>query len=191
MAACVPTVWMMLVDHMDRNGLRLPALRAALVAGTKPPRSLIEALETAPRRRGGQCWGMTEALGVTKCSLPPGLADAPYEQRVEQKLRQGRVAFGTRLRIVDDAGKRAAARRRGVRPSAGHGAVDRRRLPQAGGADPTTAGCRPATWRSSSRRHGRDRRPLQGRHQVGRRVDLRAPPSRMPRWAIPRWRRPR
>jgi fatty-acyl-CoA synthase len=48
---------------------------------------------------------MTEALGVTKCALPPGLADAPYEQRVEQKLRQGRVAFSTKLRIVDDAGK--------------------------------------------------------------------------------------
>src|SRR5260221_2423198 len=42
LAACVPTVWLTLVDHMDRNGLKLPALRAALVAGSKPPRSLIE-----------------------------------------------------------------------------------------------------------------------------------------------------
>ena len=103
-AACVPTVWLTLVDHLERKGLELPALRAALVAGTKPPRSLIEALE----KRGtdvAQCWGMTEALGVTKCSLPPGLSEAPFEQRVEQKLRQGRVAFGTRLRIVDDAGQ--------------------------------------------------------------------------------------
>jgi fatty-acyl-CoA synthase len=103
-AACVPTVWLTLVDHLERQDLELPALRAALVAGTKPPRSLIEALE----KRGtdvAQCWGMTEALGVTKCSLPPGLAEAPFEQRVEQKLRQGRVAFGTRLRIVDDAGQ--------------------------------------------------------------------------------------
>ncbi|HEY4166285.1 MAG TPA: long-chain fatty acid--CoA ligase, partial [Reyranella sp.] len=102
--ACVPTVWLTLVDHLERNGLALPALRAALVAGTKAPRALIEALE----RRGvdvAQCWGMTEALGITKCSLPPGLADAPDEQRLEQKMRQGRVAFTTQLRIVDDAGK--------------------------------------------------------------------------------------
>lgn len=105
MAACVPTVWMMLVEHLDRNGLRLPALRAALVAGTKPPRSLIDALEQRHGIEVAQAWGMTEALGVTKCALPPGLADAPYEQRVEQKLRQGRVAFSTKLRIVDDAGK--------------------------------------------------------------------------------------
>ncbi|CAN5701845.1 long-chain fatty acid--CoA ligase [soil metagenome] len=105
MAACVPTVWMMLIDHLDRNGLKLPSLRAALVAGTKPPRSLIDGLEQRHGIEVAQAWGMTEALGVTKCALPPGLADAPYEQRVEQKLRQGRVAFSTKLRIVDDAGK--------------------------------------------------------------------------------------
>ena len=104
LAACVPTVWMALVDHMDRNGLKLPRLRAALVAGTKPPRSLVEALESRHGIEVGQCWGMTEALGVTKCSMPPGLADAPFERRVEQKLKQGRVGFSTRLRIVDDAG---------------------------------------------------------------------------------------
>ena len=102
--ACVPTVWLTLVDHLERNGLALPSLRAALVAGTKAPRSLIEAME----QRGvdvAQCWGMTEALGITKCSLPPGLAEAPFEQRLEQKMRQGRVAFTTQLRIVDDEGK--------------------------------------------------------------------------------------
>ncbi|HSI01080.1 MAG TPA: long-chain fatty acid--CoA ligase [Reyranella sp.] len=104
-AACVPTVWLTLVDHLDRNGLRLPALRAALVAGSKPPRSLIEALEQRHGVEVAQCWGMTEALGVTKCAMPPGLADAAVEQRIEQKMRQGRVAFGTQLRIVDDAGE--------------------------------------------------------------------------------------
>ncbi|MFO1081145.1 MAG: long-chain fatty acid--CoA ligase [Reyranellaceae bacterium] len=104
LAACVPTVWMTLVDHMDRTGGKVPSLRAALVAGTKPPRSLVEALETRYGVEVGQCWGMTEALGVSKCGMPPGMADAPFEQRVEQKLRQGRVAFGTQLRIVDDGG---------------------------------------------------------------------------------------
>jgi fatty-acyl-CoA synthase len=103
-AACVPTVWLTLVDYLDRNGLRLPALRAALVAGTKPPRSLIEALEQRHGVEVAQCWGMTEALGVTKCAMPPGLADAPFERRVEHKMRQGRVGFTTQLRIVDDAG---------------------------------------------------------------------------------------
>ena len=104
MAACVPTVWMTLVDHLDRNSLKLPSMRAALVAGTTPPRSLVEALEQRHGIEVAHCWGMTEALGVTKCSMPPGLADAPFDQRVDQKLRQGRVAFSTQLRIVDDEG---------------------------------------------------------------------------------------
>jgi fatty-acyl-CoA synthase len=105
MAACVPTVWMTLVDHLDRQGLRLPSMRAALIAGTTPPRSLIEALEQRHGIEVAHCWGMTEALGVTKCSMPPGYAEAPFEKRVDQKLRQGRVAFGTQLRIVDDLGE--------------------------------------------------------------------------------------
>jgi acyl-CoA synthetase (AMP-forming)/AMP-acid ligase II len=105
MAACVPTVWITLVDHLDRNNLKLPSMRAALVAGTTPPRSLVEALEQRHGIEVAHCWGMTEALGVTKTSMPPGFADAPFDKRVDQKLRQGRVAFSTQLRIVDDDGK--------------------------------------------------------------------------------------
>jgi fatty-acyl-CoA synthase len=105
LAAAVPTVWLTLLDYMDGKGLRFGALRAALVAGSKPPRALLEALE---RRHGvevAQCWGMTEALGATKATLLPGLADAPAAERIEHKLRSGRIAFGTELRIVDDDGK--------------------------------------------------------------------------------------
>ena len=104
-AAGVPTIWLTLVDYMDQKGLALPSLRAALVAGTKPPRSLIEAMEGRYGIEVAQCWGMTEALGVTRCTMPPGAADAPFDERVGHKLRQGRVAFTTRLRIVDDDGK--------------------------------------------------------------------------------------
>jgi acyl-CoA synthetase (AMP-forming)/AMP-acid ligase II len=105
MAACVPTVWITLVDHLDRNNLKLPSMRAALVAGTTPPRSLVEALEQRHGIEVAHCWGMTEALGVTKTSMPPGHIDLPFDKRVDQKLRQGRVAFSTQLRIVDDDGK--------------------------------------------------------------------------------------
>jgi fatty-acyl-CoA synthase len=104
LAAGVPTIWLTLVDYMDRNRLKAAPLRAALVAGTKPPRALIEAMEGRYGVEVAQCWGMTEALGVTKTTLPPGLADASAEIRIAQKLKQGRVAFGTQLRIVDDEG---------------------------------------------------------------------------------------
>jgi fatty-acyl-CoA synthase len=47
---------------------------------------------------------MTEALGAAKATLPPVLADAPAAVRTEHKLRSGRIAFGSELRIVDDGG---------------------------------------------------------------------------------------
>jgi fatty-acyl-CoA synthase len=76
-----------------------------MVAGTKPPRTLIEAIEGRHGVEVAQCWGMTEALGATKATLLPGMADAPAAAKTEQKLRSGRIAFGTELRIVDDAGE--------------------------------------------------------------------------------------
>jgi acyl-CoA synthetase (AMP-forming)/AMP-acid ligase II len=105
LAAAVPTVWLTLLDYMDGKGLRFGSLRAALVAGSKPPRALVEALEGRHGVEVAQCWGMTEALGATKATLPPGLADAPAAEKVEHKLRSGRIAFGTELRIVDDEGE--------------------------------------------------------------------------------------
>jgi len=104
LAAAVPTVWLTLLDYMDGKGLRFGSLRAALVAGSKLPRALLEALEGRHGVEVAQCWGMTEALGATKATLLPGLADAPAAERIEHKLRSGRIAFGTELRIVDDDG---------------------------------------------------------------------------------------
>jgi len=48
---------------------------------------------------------VTESLTAGKCSLPPGLADRPFAERLPHKLRQGRRAFGTRFRIIGDAGE--------------------------------------------------------------------------------------
>jgi fatty-acyl-CoA synthase len=59
-AAAVPTVWLGIVQYLEETGVKIPSLRAALVAGTKAPKPLVEDLES----RGisvGQVWGMTEA----------------------------------------------------------------------------------------------------------------------------------
>ena len=105
LAAAVPTVWLTLLDYMEGKGLRFESLRAAMVAGSKPPRALVEAIEGRHGVEVAQCWGMTEALGATKATLRPGLAAAPAAERIGYKLRSGRIAFGTELRIVDDEGE--------------------------------------------------------------------------------------
>ena len=149
MAACVPTVWITLVDHLDRNNLKLPSMRAALVAGTTPPRSLVEALEQRHGIEVAHCWGMTEALGVTKTSMPPG-----HRRRAVRQARRPEAAPGPR-RLLDPAAHRrrrrqgAAERWRGLRPSAGQRAAGRPAPISSSRRRSTTAGCRPATSPSS------------------------------------------
>ncbi|WP_398474583.1 AMP-binding protein [Tardiphaga sp.] len=99
--AAVPTVWLAIAAHLDTANTALPSLRAAMVAGTKAPRSLVENLE----RRGisvGQVWGMTEAAGGVRATPAPGVADLAADEQFARKMRQGRIGFGTELRIMSD-----------------------------------------------------------------------------------------
>ncbi len=99
--AAVPTVWLAVVHHLAGANIELPSLKAAMVAGTKAPKSLVEDLE----RRGisvGQVWGMTEAAGGVRATLAPGVADMSVDDQFARKMRQGRIGFGTELRIVSD-----------------------------------------------------------------------------------------
>jgi len=99
----VPTVWLGLIQHLKDSGANIPSLRAALIAGTKAPRPLVEDLEA----RGisvGQVWGMTEAAGGVRSTPAPGSSKLSKGEQLERKLRQGRMGYGTELRIVGDDG---------------------------------------------------------------------------------------
>jgi 3-(methylthio)propionyl---CoA ligase len=101
--AAVPTVWLGIVAHLKETGGTVPSLRAALIAGTKAPKPLVEDLES----RGisvGQVWGMTEAAGGVRSTPAPGYSALTRSEQLERKLRQGRMGYGTELRIVDDEG---------------------------------------------------------------------------------------
>ena len=101
--AAVPTVWLGIVQSLKETGFKIPSLRAALVAGTKAPKPLVEDLEA----RGisvGQVWGMTEAAGGVRATPAPGYCELSKDEQLQRKLRQGRMGFGTELRIVSDAG---------------------------------------------------------------------------------------
>jgi fatty-acyl-CoA synthase len=104
-AAAVPTVWLTLLDHVEQTGGTIKPLRAALIAGSRPPDSLLERMESDHGVLAAQCWGMTEGLGVGKASIPPGPPDRSAEEVTRLKRRQGRVNFGAEFRLVDDAGQ--------------------------------------------------------------------------------------
>ena len=104
-SAGVPTVWLTMIEHVERTGETFPDLKQVTIGGSAAPRAMIRWL----RDRGvevGHAWGMTETSPIGTCGAPPsGWKEMGDEEQVEYIARQGRVPFGVELRVVDDEDK--------------------------------------------------------------------------------------
>jgi fatty-acyl-CoA synthase len=102
--AGVPTVWQMLLGHIEANKLELPYLKLVVCGGSAMPRAMIEAflqLGVTPR----QAWGMTETSPMgTMSVLKPPLTDLHDNEKIDFLTAQGYPPFGVELKITDDAG---------------------------------------------------------------------------------------
>ena len=104
--AAVPTVWLMLLTHLQENNLKLPHLKKVLIGGSAIPEKILRAFEQDYEVDVVHAWGMTETSPLgTLGALPPHLVNADIDTRMERKLKQGRPPFGVELKIVDDEGK--------------------------------------------------------------------------------------
>ena len=103
-SAGVPTVWLGMIEHIERTGDGLADLKYVTIGGSAAPRAMIEWF----RGRGvqvGHAWGMTETSPIGSMGAPPaGWEDMSDDAQVEFVCRQGRVPFGIEMRIVDEAG---------------------------------------------------------------------------------------
>jgi 3-(methylthio)propionyl---CoA ligase len=111
MCGGVPSVFFPLLQYWRDEGLsRPPALELAVIGGSAPPRSLMEALEGEFGIEFRHAWGMTEMspLGTVNV-LTKEQAALPPRERSAFHVKQGRPPFGVELRIVDDAGKELPA----------------------------------------------------------------------------------
>lgn len=112
--AGVPTVWLGLMDYMqrqeeisNRSGALLSTLKTMIVGGAACPRRIIDFFEERHGVEVRQLWGMTElspcgTVGAVKGTLAGSL---DREGIVALKLKQGRPHVFMEMRIVDDAGK--------------------------------------------------------------------------------------
>ncbi len=104
LSLAVPTVWLSVLQDLERSGEDLGRLERVAIGGSAVPRSMIEAF----RDRGvtvGHLWGMTEmsplgTLGVL-CSNALAL---PPEAQVDMQVKQGRAAFGVEMKTVGEDG---------------------------------------------------------------------------------------
>jgi fatty-acyl-CoA synthase len=102
--AGVPTVWLGMIDHVERTGASLGKLRLVIIGGSAAPRATIRWF----RERGihvNHLWGMTEMSPVGTVGAPASNWDEMSDdEQVAYMSRPGRSMFGVELRTVDDQG---------------------------------------------------------------------------------------
>ena len=103
--AAVPTLWLMLLQHLEASGGDLPDLKRVVIGGAACPRSVVEVFEERYDVRVMHAWGMTEMSPLgTICTLKPGLDALPRDERYGVQEKQGHPPFGVELKITDDSG---------------------------------------------------------------------------------------
>jgi fatty-acyl-CoA synthase len=106
MSAAVPTVWLMLLQHMEANGLKLSSLRRVAIGGSACPPSMIEKFEKNYGVEVMHAWGMTELSPVgTLGSLLAKDKKLPFDEQLKIKAKQGRPLFSVEMKITDDDGQ--------------------------------------------------------------------------------------
>jgi fatty-acyl-CoA synthase len=105
-SAAVPTVWMMLLQHLEANDLKLPHLRKVVIGGSACPRAMTKAFQEVYGVEVCHAWGMTEMSPLGSLgSLKPEYARLSSEERLDVQMKQGHPPFGVEMKIVDDRDK--------------------------------------------------------------------------------------
>ncbi|MDX5493132.1 MAG: fatty-acid--CoA ligase [Alphaproteobacteria bacterium] len=103
--AAVPTVWLMLLQYLEKTGAELPALDRVVIGGSAAPRSMIEVFEEKYDVKVFHAWGMTEMSPMgTLGALKAGMEDLSLEKQIDVKVKQGRAIYTVEMKITDDDG---------------------------------------------------------------------------------------
>ncbi|MEO7787336.1 MAG: long-chain fatty acid--CoA ligase [Sphingomicrobium sp.] len=103
-SAGVPTVWLGMIEHIERTGADLSSLEMVTIGGSAAPRAMILWF----RAKGihvMHAWGMTETSPIGSVGgRPANWDEMSDEEQVAYTLHQGRIPFGVELRIIDEEG---------------------------------------------------------------------------------------
>jgi fatty-acyl-CoA synthase len=109
-AAGVPTVWLGVLELLEREGGDLGALQRIMCGGSAAPVSMIRAYEQRYGVEFIHAYGMTEASPVTHFSrLKSSLLSLPESGRYSYKAKQGLLVPGLEQRVVDADGNQVPA----------------------------------------------------------------------------------
>ena len=178
MSAGVPTVWLGLLNFMKEQKLKFSTLKRVVIGGSAAPPAMIRTFQEDYGVQVLHAWGMTEMSPLgTVCTFKAKHAKASKEERYAlQNKRAASSSASTRGSSTTTARScRTTARPSATCRCAGPGSSTATSRARAAIRCARTTPARLVPDRR--RRHHRprrlhaDHRPLQGRDQVGRRMD--------------------
>jgi len=102
----VPTVWLLLLQHLEKTGGKLPYLERVVIGGSACPRAMTKTFEDDYGVQVFHAWGMTEMSPLgTVGSMKPEYAALKGDALLDIKQKQGYTPFGVEMKITDDAGR--------------------------------------------------------------------------------------
>jgi fatty-acyl-CoA synthase len=100
----VPTVWLLLLQQLEKTGAKLPYLKRVIIGGSACPRAMIKTFQEDYGVQVFHAWGMTEMSPLgTVGSVKPQLAGLTSDELLDVKRKQGYTPFGVEMKITDDA----------------------------------------------------------------------------------------
>jgi 3-(methylthio)propionyl---CoA ligase len=101
--AAVPTVWLMLLQDLEKTGAKLPHLKRVVIGGSACPRAMTKTFEDIYGVEVIHAWGMTEMSPLgSLCTMKPEYDALTGEARLDIKQKQGHAPFGVEMKITDD-----------------------------------------------------------------------------------------
>jgi fatty-acyl-CoA synthase len=104
--AAVPTIWLMLLQDLEKTGGKLPHLQRVVIGGSACPRAMTKTFQDVYDVEVIHAWGMTEMSPLgSLCTMKPEYAGLTGEARLDIQQKAGHPPFGVEMKITDDANK--------------------------------------------------------------------------------------
>ncbi|MCK5771557.1 MAG: long-chain-fatty-acid--CoA ligase [Algiphilus sp.] len=106
-SAGVPTVWLLVLQHLQQNNRKLSTVKRMTVGGSACPPALMKTFKNDYGVQLEHAWGMTEMSPLGTYNHPKAKhLQLSEDEQFQARLSQGRAVFGVEMKIVDDKGNR-------------------------------------------------------------------------------------
>ena len=103
LSLAVPTVWLSVLQLLEKTGGTLGPLERVAIGGSAVPRMMVEAFQQRHSVTVSHLWGMTEMSPLgTVGTLCTDVMARDEAGRIDAQCKQGRGVFGVEMKIVGD-----------------------------------------------------------------------------------------